>query len=39
MPHRTSPLDARAVGADFVACSVYKFFGPHLGALYGRAAS
>jgi cysteine desulfurase family protein (TIGR01976 family) len=30
------PLDARAVGADFVACSVYKFFGPHLGAVYGR---
>jgi cysteine desulfurase family protein (TIGR01976 family) len=30
------PLDARAVDADFVACSVYKFFGPHLGALYGR---
>jgi cysteine desulfurase family protein (TIGR01976 family) len=29
-------LDARAVGADFVACSVYKFFGPHLGAVYGR---
>ena len=29
-------LDARAVDADFVACSVYKFFGPHLGALYGR---
>jgi len=29
-------LDAVAVGADFVACSVYKFFGPHLGALYGR---
>jgi len=29
-------LDARAVGADFVACSVYKFFGPHLGALYVR---
>ena len=24
--------------ADFVACSVYKFFGPHLGALYGRRA-
>ena len=35
-PRRTSPLDARAVDADFVACSVYKFFGPHLGALYGR---
>jgi cysteine desulfurase family protein (TIGR01976 family) len=30
------PLDARAVEADFLACSVYKFFGPHLGALYGR---
>jgi cysteine desulfurase family protein (TIGR01976 family) len=29
-------LDARGVGADFVACSVYKFFGPHVGALYGR---
>lgn len=29
-------MDARAVGADFVAFSVYKFFGPHLGALYGR---
>jgi len=30
------PLDAPAVDADFVACSVYKFFGPHLGAVYGR---
>ena len=30
------PLDARAAGADFVACSAYKFFGPHLGAVYGR---
>lgn len=29
-------LDARAVEADFVACSVYKFFGPHLGVVYGR---
>jgi cysteine desulfurase family protein (TIGR01976 family) len=29
-------LDAVAVDADFVACSVYKFFGPHLGAVYGR---
>jgi cysteine desulfurase family protein (TIGR01976 family) len=35
-PHLS--LDARAVDADFVACSVYKFFGPHLGAVYGRAA-
>jgi cysteine desulfurase family protein (TIGR01976 family) len=31
------PLDVRAVDADFVACSTYKFFGPHLGVLYGRA--
>jgi cysteine desulfurase family protein (TIGR01976 family) len=29
-------LDARAVGVDFLACSVYKFFGPHVGALYAR---
>jgi cysteine desulfurase family protein (TIGR01976 family) len=29
-------IDARAVGVDFVACSVYKFFGPHVGALYVR---
>jgi cysteine desulfurase family protein (TIGR01976 family) len=30
------PMDARAVGADFVACSAYKFFGPHVGTVYGR---
>ncbi|HEX8025327.1 MAG TPA: cysteine desulfurase-like protein [Candidatus Limnocylindrales bacterium] len=30
------PLDVRAVDADFVACSVYKFFGPHVGAVYMR---
>ena len=30
------PLDVRAVGADFLACSTYKFFGPHAGVLYGR---
>ena len=30
------PLDARAAGADYVACSVYKFFGPHVGAVYAR---
>lgn len=33
-PHLS--LDARAVDADFVACSVYKFFGPHVGVVYGR---
>jgi cysteine desulfurase family protein (TIGR01976 family) len=26
-------VDLRAMGADFVACSPYKFFGPHCGAL------
>ena len=31
------PMDARLVDADFVACSAYKFFGPHVGAVYGRA--
>jgi selenocysteine lyase/cysteine desulfurase len=35
-PHLS--LDARGVGADFVACSVYKFFGPHLGVVYGRGS-
>lgn len=30
------PIDVRAVGTDFLACSVYKFFGPHVGVLYGR---
>jgi cysteine desulfurase family protein (TIGR01976 family) len=29
-------IDARAVDADFVVCSSYKFFGPHAGVLYGR---
>src|SRR3954468_19820448 len=30
------PIDVRAVGTDFLACSAYKFFGPHVGVLYGR---
>ena len=30
------PIDVAASGADFVACSTYKFFGPHAGVLYGR---
>jgi cysteine desulfurase family protein (TIGR01976 family) len=29
-------LDVRSLGADLLACSPYKFFGPHLGVLYGR---
>ena len=32
------PIDVQAIGTDFLACSVYKFFGPHVGVLYGRAA-
>ncbi len=31
-------IDVQALGTDFLACSAYKFFGPHLGVLYGRAA-
>jgi cysteine desulfurase family protein (TIGR01976 family) len=33
-PH--GPIDVRAVGADVLLCSPYKFFGPHLGLVYGR---
>jgi cysteine desulfurase family protein (TIGR01976 family) len=32
------PTDVAALGADLAACSVYKFFGPHVGVLWGRAA-
>jgi cysteine desulfurase family protein (TIGR01976 family) len=31
------PIDVLAVETDFLACSTYKFFGPHAGVLYGRA--
>jgi cysteine desulfurase family protein (TIGR01976 family) len=31
-------LDVQALGADFVVASAYKFFGPHLGVLWGRRA-
>jgi len=30
-------IDVQALGTDLLACSTYKFFGPHLGVLYGRA--
>jgi cysteine desulfurase family protein (TIGR01976 family) len=34
-PHRL--VDVRAIGCDFLACSAYKFYGPHIGVLYGRS--
>jgi cysteine desulfurase family protein (TIGR01976 family) len=34
VPHL--PADVRRWGGDFLACSAYKFFGPHLGVLWGR---
>jgi cysteine desulfurase family protein (TIGR01976 family) len=33
-PH--GPIDVQAIGCDFLVCSVYKFFGPHVGVLWGR---
>jgi cysteine desulfurase family protein (TIGR01976 family) len=30
------PLDVTALDADFVFCSAYKFYGPHVGILYSR---
>jgi cysteine desulfurase family protein (TIGR01976 family) len=33
-PH--GPIDVQDWDCDFLACSAYKFFGPHVGALWGR---
>jgi cysteine desulfurase family protein (TIGR01976 family) len=33
-PHQLP--DVQAIGCDFLACSAYKFFGPHMGILWGR---
>jgi selenocysteine lyase/cysteine desulfurase len=33
-PHK--PIDVQALNCDFLACSAYKFFGPHTGILYGK---
>ena len=31
-------IDVSKIGCDFLACSAYKFFGPHIGVLWGRKA-
>jgi cysteine desulfurase family protein (TIGR01976 family) len=33
-PHRS--IDVQALDCDFLVCSAYKYFGPHLGVLYGK---
>lgn len=33
-PH--GAIDVKALDCDFLACSPYKFFGPHMGTLYGK---
>jgi len=33
-PH--GPIDVRALDCDFLVCSTYKFFGPHMGVLHGK---
>lgn len=33
-PHRL--IDVQALGCDFLACSAYKFFGPHTGLVWGK---
>ncbi|RME86275.1 MAG: cysteine desulfurase-like protein [Caldilineae bacterium] len=33
-PHQG--IDVQQLGCDFLACSVYKFYGPHVGVLWGR---
>lgn len=33
-PH--ARIDVQSMGCDFLACSAYKFFGPHVGVMWGR---
>jgi cysteine desulfurase family protein (TIGR01976 family) len=33
-PHGS--IDVREIDCDFLVCSTYKFFGPHMGVLYGK---
>jgi cysteine desulfurase family protein (TIGR01976 family) len=35
-PH--GPIDVQALGCDYLVCSGYKIFGPHMGFLWGRYA-
>ncbi|MGO2477626.1 MAG: cysteine desulfurase-like protein [Pseudoalteromonas sp.] len=35
-PHEL--IDVQALNCDFLACSAYKFFGPHVGIVYGKRA-
>jgi cysteine desulfurase family protein (TIGR01976 family) len=35
-PHK--PIDVQELDCDLLACSAYKFFGPHTGILYGKYA-
>ncbi|MGH7670199.1 MAG: cysteine desulfurase-like protein [Gemmatimonadaceae bacterium] len=35
-PHQL--VDVQAIDCDFLACSAYKFYGPHIGILWGRRA-
>ena len=31
-------IDVRALDVDYLVCSAYKFYGPHIGVLYGKHA-
>lgn len=33
-PHNL--VDVKAIGCDFLGCSAYKFYGPHIGIMFGR---
>jgi cysteine desulfurase family protein (TIGR01976 family) len=35
-PHE--PVDVTRIGCDFLACSAYKFYGPHIGVMFARNA-
>ena len=36
---RISPSTVRSLDPDFLLCSAYKFYGPHVGILYSRAGA